>query len=108
MSLTANWCYTNTAIVRPWLRQDSYTNEVEYGEPYTIACTWRAESKEMAAADGTEFVSTYLIWSEDPRPKHLDLIKLNTVTETDWQEIRSHQEDDMSFFGELPDYVTVT
>lgn len=108
MSSIARWSYTNTATVRPWLGQDSYTQEIAYGEPYEIACTWAAESKEMAAADGTEFVSAYIIWSEDARPKHLDLIKLNTVAETDWQEIRSHMEWDMSMFADVPDYRTVT
>lgn len=108
MSSIARWSYTNTATVRPWLSEDGYERVPVYGEPYEIACTWAAESKEMTAADGKEFVSAYIIWSEDARPKHLDLIKLNTVAETDWQEIRSHMEWDMSMFADVPDYRTVT
>lgn len=108
MSAISRWSYTNTATVRPWLSEDGYTHEIVYGEPYEIACTWAAESKTMVGANGVEFTSDYIIWSEDPRPKYLDLIKLNTVAETDWQEIRSHMEWDMQMFDDVPDYRTVT
>lgn len=108
MSAISRWAYTNTATVKPWLSQDLDTQETIYGDEYTIACTWAAESKEMRDANGIEFVSAYIIWSEDARPKHLDLIKLNTTAVTDWQEIRSHMEWDMSMFADVPDFRTVT
>lgn len=108
MSSIARWSYTNTATVRPMLTFDQDNQTYTYGDEYEIACTWAAESKEMRAQDGTEFVSRYIIWSEDPRPKHLDLIKLNTLAPTDWQEIRDHMEWDMSPFADTPDYRTVT
>lgn len=108
MSTTANWSYTNTATVRPFVSEDTFNGEIVYGDEFEIACTWAAESKEMRDATGAEFVSSYIIWSEDNRPKHRDLIKLNTTAPTDWQEIRSHMEWDCSFFGELPDFRTVT
>lgn len=108
MSRIARWSYKNTATVKPFVSEDTYASIITYGEEFTIACTWAAESKEMRDASGAEFVSRYIIWSEDARPKHRDLIKLNTVAGTDWQEIRDHMEWDMAMFNDVPDYRTVT
>lgn len=108
MSAIARWSYKNTATVQPFISEDQYTGDVLYGPEYTFACTWAAESKEMRDANGVEFVSRYVIWSEDARPKHRDLIKLNTVAETDWQEVKDHMEWDMAMFNDVPDYRTVT
>lgn len=108
MSSIARWSYKNTARVRPFIDEDLENGGILYGDEYTIACTWAAESKEMRDATGAEFVSSYIIWSEDPRPKHRDLILLNTVAPTDWQEVRSHMEWDASMFDDTPDFRTVT
>lgn len=108
MSSIATWSYKNTATVRPFVSEDPYEGVITYGDPYDIACTWAAESKQMRDANGAEFVSNYIIWSEDARPKHRDLILLNTEAPTDWQEIRSHMEWDMSPFADTPDFRTVT
>ena len=108
MSSVARWSYKNTARVRPFIDEDLENGGVVYGDEYVIACTWAAESKEMRDATGAEFVSNYVIWSEDSRPKHRDLILLNTVAPTDWQEVRSHMEWDASMFDDTPDYRTVT
>lgn len=109
MSSVARWSYKNTATVRPFVSEDSYSGAIVYGDEYEIACTWAAESKQMRDANGAEFVSQYIIWSEDARPKHRDLILLNTVATTDWQEIRSHMEWDMLCLGDpVPDFRTVT
>lgn len=108
MSAIARWSYQNTAQVRPFVSEDAYAGDIVYGDPYEIACTWAAESKQMRDANGAEFVSRYIIWSEDARPKHRDLILLNTVAPTDWQEIRDHMEWDMQMFDDVPDYRTVT
>ena len=42
MSNTANWSYTNTATIKPFLSLDLMTGVKVYGEPYDIACTWVA------------------------------------------------------------------
>ncbi|MBV7482523.1 hypothetical protein [Bordetella sp. BOR01] len=112
MSNTANWSYTNTATVRPFVRQDLMTGESEYGEPYTIACTWAA-SNEMerdlggqSGARGAEFIGRHVIYTEDPRPKYLDMIMFDGSN--GWEEIRSVTNWDMSFFGETPDFRLVT
>lgn len=111
MSKVSRWSYKNTATVKPFVSEDTYAGTIVYGEEYTIACTWAAEAKEFrnpASLDGGEFVSAYIIWSEDVRPKYRDLIKLNTENETDWQEIKSHMAWDMAMFNDVPDYRTVT
>lgn len=108
MSAIARWSYLNTATVRPFVSEEGYGGDITYGEPYDIACTWAAESKQMRDATGAEFVSNYIIWSEDARPKHRDLILLNTLAVTDWQEVRSHMEWDMNMFQDVPDFRTVT
>lgn len=115
MSNTAAWSYTNTAKVKRLIGLDRWKGVAEYDEPYTIDCTWTAAATEergaggQSGAMGSEFVSKYEIYTEDPRPKHLDLILLNgDDEETGWQEIRSVTHFDMSSFGEDPDYKLVT
>jgi hypothetical protein len=108
MSSISRWSYLNTATVRPFVSSDDYSGVITYGDPYDIACTWAAESKQMRDATGAEFVSNYIIWSEDVRPKHRDLILLNTEAVTEWQEIKTHMQWDMAMFGDTPDYRTVT
>lgn len=106
MSNTANWSYANQATVRPFVNIDLMTGQSVYGEPFTIACTWIAEAQQMRDGNGAEFVSRYLIFTEDPRPKYLDMIQLRGHDE--WQEVRAVTEWDMSFFGEIPDYRLAT
>lgn len=106
MSNTANWSYTNTAIVRPLVSFDQWTQQSIYGDEYEIACTWEAKSEQMRDSNGAEFVTKNIIYTEDARPKHLDLIKLNG--KDNFEEIRAVNEFDMSFFGESPDYKVVT
>lgn len=106
MSDTANWSYTNTATIRPFVSIDDWTGQATYGEEYTIACTWTAKSEQQRDARGAEFVSRHQVYTEDKRPKHLDLIKMNGSDE--WEEIRSVTNWDMSFFGEEPDFLLVT
>lgn len=106
MSNTANWSYTNTAQVRPFEGIDLMTGVTTYGDEYEIACTWTAEGNQERSNDGAEFVSRFTIYTEDSRPKYLDMIQL--AGDDEWQEIRAHTWWDMSFFGELPDYRLVT
>lgn len=110
--------------VRPWL---AAANEfdgtpAQYGVPYQIACTWIAEAQvykggrpESGSGRGEEFVSTYTIFHEarspeglDVRvPKYLDLITLNTPNAEE-QTVMLTIEWDMSSFGDVPDFKTVT
>ncbi|WP_322997951.1 hypothetical protein [Castellaniella sp.] len=105
MSNTANWSYQNSATIKPYQGQSEWGG-VTYGPEYTIACTWAAVSQQERDDTGAEFVSRFEIFTEDGRPKMLDMIRLNGDTE--WQEIRGRTWWDMSFFGETPDYRLVT
>lgn len=106
MSKTARWSYTNTATVKPLLGFDQWTQQSTYGDEYTIDCTWEAKSEQMRDSEGNEFVTKNIIYTEDSRPKYLDLIKLNGKDY--FEEIRTVNEFDMSFFNETPDFELVT
>lgn len=109
MSQTANWSYTNTARIRPRLGMNMRTGQTEYGEEYEIACTWSAVSEQSRDEEGAEFISRNEIYTEDARPRYLDMILLNgDDPATGWQQIRARAGCDMSFFGEAPDYQLVT
>lgn len=109
MSSLSRWTYTNTATVRPFLDEDLETGVINYGPEFTIACTWTAAAEEARDASGAEFVSKYVIYTEDARPKHRDIIVLNDGTGYE-QEIRDRTSWDMSPFGasEIPDVKLVT
>lgn len=82
MSKLARWSYGNTAIVEPYVSEDTESGGTTYGAPYTIRCDYEAESKEMREAGapagrGIAFVSTFSIYTEDARPRYLDRITLD-------------------------------
>lgn len=112
MSATANWSYTNVAIVRPFVSIDLMTQATIYDDEYEIACTWAAGGEQVrdaggqGGAQGAEFVSRHTIYTEDARPKYLDMISFDGSD--GWEEIRSVTNWDMSFFGEAPDFKLVT
>ncbi|MCO7643264.1 hypothetical protein NJI34_41610 [Pseudomonas sp. S 311-6] len=105
MSNTANWSYTNVATIRPRQGEDEWGN-VSYGPEYTIACTWAAEASQQRDNNGAEFVGRHTIYTEDLRPKFLDLISFDGSN--GWEEIRSVTQWDMSPFGETPDVKLIT
>jgi len=112
MSATANWSYTNVATVRPFLSLDQWTGQAVYGEPYEIACTWTADNSQermaggQGGSQGAEFIAKHTIFTEDRRPKYLDLIMFDGSD--GWEEIRAVTTWDMSPFGEEPDFKLVT
>lgn len=113
MSNTANWSYTQTAQVKPWISYDTKSQDSVYGDPYEIKCTWSARAEQrtslggQSSAGGDEFVSKHFIYTEDKRPKALDLILINDP-KAQWEEIKAIDFYDMSFFGEEPDFTLVT
>lgn len=109
MSSLSDWTYTNTATVRPYVSEDMEGGGILYGDAYQIACTWTAKAEQRRDASGAEFVTRNIIWTEDQRPKHRDLITLNDGSELE-QEIRTVTGWDMSPFDEpdRPDFELVT
>lgn len=112
MSSIASWSYTNKATVKPVIGRDKY-GEPEFGEPYEIACgwsmggqNWGANSKIGMADGGQEFIVRYEIYTEDPRPKYLDHVRLEGHEL--WEEIKSAREWEMSAFDDTSDYLLQT
>lgn len=106
MSEIARWSYANTATVKPFLSIDLMSGVTNYGPEYTIACNWIAESTQQRADDGAEFISRHVIYTEDARPKYLDMIRLGDSEE--WQEVRSKTSWDMNMFQDSMDFKLVT
>lgn len=112
MSAIARWSYQNTATVKPFVSIDLYAGKTVYGPEYEIACGWAAEAKQeretggQSGARGAEFISKHIIYTEDGRPKELDMILLNG--RTDWEEIRAVTMWEMAAFNDTPDYKLVT
>lgn len=107
MSELSRWTYTNSATIKPFEGVDEWGAST-YGAEYEIACTWGTNDKQerQSGAQGAEFVSSDTIYTEDARPKRLDMIRLNGSTE--FQEIRERVQWDMSFFDDTPDYKLTT
>ncbi|MCV5231329.1 hypothetical protein OFC56_29655, partial [Escherichia coli] len=103
VSALSRWSYKNTATIRPFISLDLMRGQSLYGDEYEIACNWTADSKPeresggMSGARGAEFISQHIIYTEDARPKYLDMIKLEG--RDDWEEIRSVTVWDMAMFG---------
>lgn len=109
VSEISDWIYTRKLLVRPYLGRDTWGAGESYGPEYEIRGTWTAEAEQMRDPTGAEFVSRHSVLTPDPRPKRLDLIKpVGESTWTEWEEIRSQLEWDMSFFEDTNDYRLVT
>lgn len=115
MSSIARWSYTNTATVYPFEGMDSFNGGASYGAPFTIACTWTGKSEQRRDANGAEFVTRDVFYTEDQRPKYRDRIAKGDTTAQQWlaakaDEIRAVTDYDMSPFGEpdSPDFEIVT
>lgn len=106
LSKVARWSYRNKATVKPRTGEVDKYGQPVYGTEYEIKCTWGSNAKQLAALGGREYVIKNTIYTEDSRPKYLDMIQLNGSTE--WEEIRERQEFDMSPFNDVPDYFLIT
>ena len=109
------------------------TGATVYGDEYEIACNWIAESKQERDDQGAEFVSRHIIFTEDPRPKYLDMIRLSgfgiafmsgsseeqsgseveyagseILSGSGWEEIRAKTSWDMALFNDSMDFKLVT
>ena len=113
MSQTANWSYTNVATVWPLLTElvdDGWGPSIQptYGEPYEIMCTWEGGGDLVQGNDGQAFAPAMQFYHEDSRVKFGDLICKGVETDQlNADQIRAHKEYDMSFFGELRDFLSV-
>lgn len=108
MSSIANWSYNSVGVIKPFLGHDMMTQENIYGEPYEIRCDFLGGPVMARSNDGEEFIGTYKVWTEDPRPKYLDWIV--SVDEFPINcEVRSHAALPARSLGDpIPDYLMVT
>lgn len=109
VSKIARWSYTERASVRPYISRDGTNNQIVYGEPYEIWCDFEATAEQHTDNDGNQFVSTYLIYTEDSRPAYMDEITLlSEAAQAVPQEIKKRTMWPMSAFKDVPDYRLVT
>lgn len=109
MSSIARWSYTEKASVRPYLGRNGATNQINYGTAYEIWCDFAATAEQHIDEKGREFVSQYLIYTEDDRPSYMDEITLLSAAAKGYkQEIKKRTMWPMSAFGDIPDFLLVT
>lgn len=112
MSAIARWSYKNKAFVRPFLGQDEWGGGKSYGEAYQIACNWAAiqmQERNVGGESGSlgvERILKHEVYTEDDRPKYLDLISLGDSDE--WEEIRQKTGWDMALFNDTMDFKLLT
>ncbi|MEX5886325.1 hypothetical protein AB6F64_08285 [Providencia hangzhouensis] len=118
MSATANWSYTALATIYPVTRGGGrYGDEIIYGTPYLIDCTWQSSNEVVKDDMGKEFVTNNVFYTELKRngadvqspERGFYIAKGDTTSQSDPRVagadiIITVKEDDMSFFGEEPDY----
>lgn len=106
MSDISAWTYVTRATVRPRLGMDLETQSVQYGAEYTILCDWIAMAEQVRGDDGAEFIGRHTVYTEDPRPQYLDMIRLPGLDK--FEEIRSRTMWNMAAFGQKADFKLVT
>lgn len=118
MSNTANWSYTALATVYPVIRGGGkWGDEITYGTPYLIDCTWQSSNEVVKDDMGKEFVTNNVFYTELKRngvdvqrsERGFYIAKGDTTSQSDPRVagadiIITVKEDDMSFFGEEFDY----
>ena len=80
MSAAANWSYTATATLWPWLGRDDWTGGETFGGPILIACGYSAKSERRTDDRGAEFVTRQVIYTERADIKQQDRILIGDHT----------------------------
>lgn len=74
MSAAARWSYTAKATVWAKTGFDDWTSVETYGAPVVIDCDYSAESAVMTDADGEQFTTRQIIFTEADFIKRGDMI----------------------------------
>ena len=107
MSLIARWSYKFTATVKPFEAYDQRTGATSYGVEFDILCgVVGVSDQDRVSVGGQEMLAKHVIYTEDARPKCLDLIKFDGSD--GWEEIRHKTFWEMSAFNDTPDYKLLT
>lgn len=81
MSAAARWSYTAKATVWAKTGFDDWTGVETYAAPVLIDCDYSAESKVMTDADGEEFTTRQIIFTEADFVKRGDMILIGESAE---------------------------
>lgn len=80
MSAAASWSYTSKATHWPLTGFDDWTGSKTYGAPVVFACDYSAESVRMTDAQGVEFTSRQIIYTERDSFKQGDMVLIGEWT----------------------------
>lgn len=80
MSAAANWSYTATATLWPWLDRGDWTGVESFGPPELIACSYSVKAERRTDGRGVEFVTRQLIYTERDGIKQGDRILIGDHT----------------------------
>lgn len=78
MSAAASWSYTARATLWPRTGRDDWTGQATYGTPRPVACDYTTEIKIRRGANGDEFGTSLILYTETADIKLGDRIKLGT------------------------------
>lgn len=107
MSSIARWSYKYPATVKPFSAYDQRSGATTYGAEFDILCgVVGATDQDRVSVGGQEMLAKHVIYTEDARPKYLDLIKFDGSD--GWEEIRHKTFWEMAAFNDVPDYKLMT
>jgi hypothetical protein len=80
MSSLANWSYTSTATHWKRLSFDSWSRVGVYGAAVAFSCDYEAKAMRMTDANGQEFTSRQVLYTEFPDIEPGDMVLIGTHT----------------------------
>lgn len=83
MSSLASWSYTAKATVWSLNSRDDWTGAPTYGEPVQIDCDYSAKAKRVTDANGDEFVTQQIVYTERADIKFGDRLLIGASTALD-------------------------
>lgn len=83
MSAAAAWSLTNTATHWAQAGFDDWTGARTWAAPVAFACDYKAEARTMTDANGQEFVSRQVLYTERATVQPGDMVLIGTHTGAD-------------------------
>lgn len=82
MSASAAWSYTSTATHWAQAGFDDWTGARTWSAPVAFACDYTAKIQTLTDANGQEFVSRQVLYTERGTIKNGDMVLIGTHTDT--------------------------
>jgi len=79
MSSLAAWSYTAKATVWPFLGRGDWNGVATYGPPEVFSCGYSAKSIRMTDANGVEFVTKQVLYTERSDIKQQDMVLIGEI-----------------------------